>query len=302
MALGKDVAKLRHLRLEASLRNQLNKGALVAVAARSVGWAGGRSTMAIPDHVVNLFDVPVAPLTMSEVMEVVAAAIDRRDPLLIGVVNAAKVVNMGRDPALRQSVLDADIVLADGISIVWASRLLGMPLPERVTGIDLMMEMLRQGDRAGWRLYCLGATPDVLSRTIDTIAQDFPGVRIAGSHHGYFEAEDETELARSISDAKADILLVAMTSPKKEQFLARWRETLGVPVCHGVGGSFDVLAGKVQRAPEAWQRLGLEWLYRVKQEPGRLWRRYLLTNLMFLRLLAREMVHRRRRKALRNLI
>jgi len=233
---------------------------------------------------------------MPDVLDRVAEVIARRGRLLIGVVNAAKVVSMQRDEALRQSVLDADLVLADGISVVWASRALGAPLPQRVTGIDLMMEMLRRGNEAGWRVYCLGATAEVLDRTTARIAQDFPGVRIAGSHHGYFGAGDEPGLAQSIREAAPDILLVAMTSPKKEQFLARWRETLGVPVCHGVGGSFDVLAGKVQRAPDAWQRLGLEWLYRVKQEPGRLWRRYLVTNVLFCGLVLREMVRGRKRR------
>jgi N-acetylglucosaminyldiphosphoundecaprenol N-acetyl-beta-D-mannosaminyltransferase len=113
------------------------------------------------------------------------------------------------------------------------------------------------------------------------MAADYPGVQVAGSRDGYFKDAEEQAVAADIGASRADILLVAMTSPKKEKFLARWSETLGVPVCHGVGGSFDVMAGKVERAPDLWQRLGLEWLYRVKQEPRRLWRRYLVTNALF---------------------
>ena len=117
---------------------------------------------------------------------------------------------------------------------------------------------------------------------------------MVGRHHGYFTSQEEPGLVAAIADAKPDILLVGMSSPKKERFLARWGDQLGVPVCHGVGGSFDVLAGKVRRAPLAWQRLGLEWLYRVKQEPRRLWRRYLVTNTLFCAIVLSELIHRRR--------
>jgi exopolysaccharide biosynthesis WecB/TagA/CpsF family protein len=243
----------------------------------------------------ELFGIPIAPLTMPEVVERVARAVESRESLLIGVVNAAKVVNMRRDASLRRSVLEADLVLADGMSVVWAGRALGSRLPERVAGIDLMMEMLRRGNEARWSVYCLGATHDVLRRATAKIAADFPGVRIAGSHHGYFGPDDEPAIAAAIGASAADILLVAMTSPRKEEFLARWSHVLNVPVCHGVGGSFDVLAGLVRRAPAWWRRLGLEWLYRVKQEPRRLWRRYLVTNSLFVGLVLREWMHGRAR-------
>ena len=241
-------------------------------------------------EVRDLFGIPIAALTMPQMMDRVAAAIAARERLLIGVVNAAKVVNMRRDPALRQSVLDADVVVADGIGVVWASRILGAALPERVTGIDLMLQMLRRGNNEKWAVYCLGAAQDVLDGVVAHIGTYYPGVRIAGHRNGYFGAAEESEVAEAIRASRADILLVAITSPKKEQFLARWQPTLDVPVCHGVGGSFDVMAGKVERAPESWQRLGLEWLYRVKQEPGRLWRRYLVTNVLFCGLVLKELV------------
>jgi N-acetylglucosaminyldiphosphoundecaprenol N-acetyl-beta-D-mannosaminyltransferase len=154
-----------------------------------------------------------------------------------------------------------------------------------VPGIDLMFGMLRRGNEGGYRVYCLGASQDVLDTVVKRIGVDFPGVKVAGSRNGYFKEAEDEEIAKTIAAAKPDILLVAMTSPKKEKFLARWSSVMGVPVCHGVGGSFDVYAGKVQRAPEVWQRLGLEWLYRVKQEPRRLWKRYLVTNVLFLGLI-----------------
>lgn len=237
----------------------------------------------------ELFGIPLAGLSLGGAVERVRDAIETRQRLVIGVVNAAKVVNMGRDAELRESVLASDLILADGFSVVLASRLLGKPLPERVAGIDLMHAILDEGSRRGYRVYCLGATEDVLAAVRREIGRQYPGVRIAGSQHGYFGDADEASVADDIRRSAADVLLVAMTSPKKERFLGRWGATLGVPVCHGVGGSFDVLAGKVRRAPAIWQRLGCEWLYRVVQEPGRLWRRYLVTNTLFLMLLSIEM-------------
>ena len=241
----------------------------------------------------HLFGVPIDALTMDDVLDAVDAAVKRRTRLLIGVVNAAKLVNMQRDPALGRAVLDADLILADGMAVVWASRLLRRPLPERIAGIDLMQRMLGRARDRGYRVYCLGATDEVLAAAVERMRADHPGVEIVGRHHGYFAPADEPRLAEAIGAARPDILFVAMTSPKKEQFLARWSAVMNVPVCHGVGGSFDVLAGKVRRAPVAWQRLGLEWLYRVVQEPRRMWRRYLVTNTLFCGMVMGEMLRGR---------
>jgi N-acetylglucosaminyldiphosphoundecaprenol N-acetyl-beta-D-mannosaminyltransferase len=243
----------------------------------------------------ELFSIPIHAMRMEQVLDRVDETIARRGRLQIGVVNAAKIVNMRRNDLLRRSVLSSNLVLADGISVVWASRLLGRPLPERVAGIDLMMGMLRRGNVRGYRLYCLGATDEVLEKVSARLAADFPNIRLVGRQNGYFPEDAEGTVAGRIAAANPDILLVAMTSPKKEKFLARWSDRLRVPVCHGVGGSFDVFAGKVQRAPERWQRLGLEWLYRLKQEPLRLWRRYLTTNTLFCAMVLFELLRRRPR-------
>ena len=241
----------------------------------------------------ELWGVPIHAMTMDDVLGRVDAAIADRRRLRIGVVNAAKIVSMRRDEALREAVVSCDLIVADGMSVVWASRVLARPLPERVAGIDLMLAMLRRGNDRGYRVYCLGATDEVLDKVVARIAQDYPDVSVVGRHHGYFGAEEAGAVAAAVAAARADILFVAMTSPKKEQFLARWGDDLGVPVCHGVGGSFDVLAGLVRRAPESWQRFGLEWLYRVRQEPRRLWRRYLVTNTLFCALVVSEWFRRR---------
>jgi N-acetylglucosaminyldiphosphoundecaprenol N-acetyl-beta-D-mannosaminyltransferase len=241
----------------------------------------------------RLFGIPVHDVTMDGVLAIAEAAIARRRRrLLIGVVNAAKVVNMRRDESLRQAVLSADVILADGMSVVWAARLLGQRLPERVTGIDLMIRLLARGNERGWRVFLLGATDEVLETVAAQLATTNPNLRLVGWRNGYYQPEEEAAVARQIADARPDMLFVAMSSPKKEVFLGRWAAEMGVPVCHGVGGAFDVLAGKVQRAPRGWQSLGMEWLYRVVQEPRRMWKRYLVTNTIFCGLLLRELAGR----------
>lgn len=245
-----------------------------------------------PKNQIDILGVPVNSLTLSAVLDIVDDAIRVKRNLHIGVVNAAKVVNMRKDPELRTAVLESDLILADGIAVVWASKILGRPLPERVTGIDLMFGMFQRGNDKAYRVYCLGATEEVSRQVAEKLKRDYPNVVLAGRRNGYFSEAEEEEVAKNIGAAKPDILLVAMTSPKKERFMAKWNSVMNVTVVHGVGGSFDVMAGKIERAPKMWQKLGLEWLYRVKQEPGRLWRRYLITNWQFCWLTLKALIAR----------
>lgn len=243
----------------------------------------------------QLFGVPVHAATMADALALCRRAIDQQQRLLIGVVNAAKIVAMRRNALLRDSVCSADLVLADGMAVVWASRILGQRLPERVAGIDLFESLLALGSKHRYSAYFLGATQAVLDAVLQRVRTVYPGVRIVGSHNGYFGDPEADSIAKAISAAQPDMLFVAMTSPKKEIFLSTWGPHLGTRICHGVGGSFDVFAGKTRRAPRLWQQLGIEWLYRVWQEPGRLWRRYLVTNVAFVGLVLAEAVRRSRR-------
>lgn len=240
----------------------------------------------------DVLGAPVACVTLAQACEAAEHAIRERRRLLIGVVNAAKLVNMDSDSALRQAVLAADLILADGMSVVWAGRMLGGSIPERVAGIDLMEALLTAGDRAGHRFFLLGATPEVVQQVTAIVRERYPGARIAGAHHGYFAAAEEESLVARIRASEADILFAAMSSPKKEIFLHKYADALSVPVLHGVGGAFDVMAGKVRRAPGLWQRMGLEWLYRMIQEPRRLFARYFVTNTLFASRVARAWIRR----------
>ncbi|GAA3662831.1 hypothetical protein GCM10022224_028520 [Nonomuraea antimicrobica] len=243
----------------------------------------------------TVFGTVLDALTMSQVIARCVAAVAAHQRLTIGVVNAAKVVNMRTDLALRQSVLDSDLVLADGQSVVWAARVLGHRVPERVAGIDLFTELMAEGGRRGYRAYFLGATEEVLVRLLAEVRLRYPGLAVAGSRDGYFTVEESAEVAAEIAASGAELLFLGITSPKKEIFIREWGESTRARIVHGVGGSFDVLAGRTRRAPLRWQRLGLEWLYRALQEPLRLGPRYARTNGRFLLLVVREWAGVRRK-------
>lgn len=238
----------------------------------------------------DLFGLRLDAMTMPQAVARCAEALETRKRVLVGVVNAAKIVKLRSDPALRESLLECDVLFADGQAVVWASRLLGRPLPERVAGIDLFEQLLQLADRDHRSVYLLGAKPEVLATLRERVSERFPGLTIAGSRDGYFPVEDSATVADEIRSSHADMIFLGMTSPKKEIFLGTYGDSLNVPIMHGVGGSFDIMAGITKRAPERWQRLGLEWLFRVLQEPRRLWRRYLTTNAAFAWLIIKERV------------
>lgn len=238
----------------------------------------------------TLLGIDLDALTLDETAQRCVAAVDGGERLEVGVVNAAKLVRMRRDPRLREAVTGCDLVVADGQSVVWASRILRNRLPERVAGIDLFVRLMAEAELRGLSVYFLGAKRDVLDTMIERLQQRFPALTIAGSHDGYFTDADAPAIADTIAESKAQLLFLGMTSPKKENFVAEYGERTGASVLHGVGGSFDVLAGVVKRAPESWQRHGMEWLYRALQEPRRLGRRYLTTNAAFVAMVLRELV------------
>lgn len=207
-------------------------------------------------------------------------------------INAAKLVAMRSDPALREAIEGCELVNADGQSIVWASRLLGDPLPERVAGVDLMHRLLAMAEREGYGVYVLGARREVLETGIARLRRRFPDLSIAGYREGYFAEEESREVAAGIAASGAQILFVAISSPRKELWLADHAKEIGVSLAMGVGGAIDVVAGVRRRAPRSWQRLGLEWLYRLLQEPRRLSRRYLASNARFATMVLNGVVRR----------
>lgn len=242
-----------------------------------------------------MFDLPFDPLTMRETIAWIDQTLEYPgSPLQHTVLNAAKIVRATRDPFLRASIEDSDIVNVDGQAVVWAARLLGHHVPERVAGIDLMSELLQSANDRHRRVFFLGATEEIVERVVERVERELPGVIVAGRHHGYFSAAEEADVVATVAAASVDILFVAMPTPRKEEFIHRHLEHLEVRLAMGVGGSFDVLAGLTKRAPRWVQRAGLEWAYRLAQEPRRLFKRYAVTNARFVALVAGELVRRRR--------
>lgn len=232
---------------------------------------------------------PIDALTMQETVERVDDAIKEKKQLHHIAINVAKIVHMQTDRRLYDSVVSADILGADGAPLVWVSRLFGKPIPERVTGADLMQELMKLAHQNGYKAFLFGATEEVVRKTVEIYSTKYSPAVIAGFRNGYFRPQDEPSIAEAIANSGADMLFVAITSPKKEIFLHTYKEQLkNVSFIMGVGGTFDVVAGKVKRAPLWMQNMGLEWFYRTLQEPRRMWKRYLTTNTLFLYYLIRE--------------
>lgn len=202
--------------------------------------------------------------------------------------NASHLCMMRRDADLRHACQAADLAVPDGMSVVWALKLLGRPVAERVAGIDLMTRLLADGASRQARVYLLGARPEVVARVAEVCRERWPGLVVAGTRDGYFTAADHAAIVDEIRAAAPQFLFVGMPTPFKDVFCQAHRDRLQVPVVIGVGGSFDVLAGVVSRAPVAVQRLGLEWAWRLAMEPRKLWKRYLTTNTEFVWLVMRE--------------
>lgn len=236
---------------------------------------------------IELMGCPMDVASMQETVSTVREAVAARRFTQHVVVNVAKLVNMRSDPELNASVRACDIINIDGMGVVMGARFLGHDVPERVAGVDLFHELLAMSAREGFSVFLLGAKDEVVSATARKVQALYPNLQVVGHHHGYFW-DDEAALVEKIHASGAQMLFVAITSPKKENFINRWRDQLGVSFVMGVGGTFDVVAGKVKRAPLWMQNWGLEWLYRVIQEPRRMWRRYLVTNAKFALLLLQE--------------
>ena len=226
---------------------------------------------------------------MYETIQQIERAIINHKQLHHVVVNAGKIVAMQTDLQLRKSVNESDLINADGQSVVWASRILGKPLKERVAGIDLMANLVELAYKNNYKIFFFGAKEAVVQKVVETYSNQYSPNIIAGYRNGYFKKEEEQQIAKQISDSGANILFVAISSPTKENFLYENKALLrNVNFIMGVGGSFDVVAGKVKRAPMWMQKSGLEWFYRFLQEPKRMWKRYLIGNTKFLLLVFKE--------------
>lgn len=238
---------------------------------------------------IQLLNTTIDNLSMQETLALVEEKIQAGQQLHHVVVNAGKVVALQKDLELRQSVNQSHIINADGQAVVWASRFLGKPLKERVAGIDLMASLVEMAHKNNNKIFLFGAAEEVVKTVVEKYSEIYSPNIIAGYRNGYFTPSEEEEIAQQIASSGTQMLFVAITSPIKENFLYKYRDTLkNVNLIMGVGGSFDVVAGKTKRAPKWMQNAGLEWFYRFAQEPKRMWKRYLVGNSKFIYLVMKE--------------
>lgn len=225
------------------------------------------------------------PLTMS-------AALNRVEDFIAqaGSGNHAHIITLNAeiayqayyDSALRDLINRAELVTPDGIGIVWGARKLGVNVPERVTGIDLMEQICQRAANRGWRIYLLGAAPGIAEKAAHELQERYPGLAVAGFHHGYFSGSEEQEVIDDIVRTAPQILFVGLGAPRQEWWIDRYKNQLKVPVCIGVGGSMDVISGHKRRAPGWMIKLNLEWLYRLTAEPSRFKRQLVLPRFAWL--------------------
>ncbi|MBC5624101.1 WecB/TagA/CpsF family glycosyltransferase [Clostridium sp. NSJ-49] len=233
---------------------------------------------------VKFLNTFVDALTMDETLDQIQKYIESKECVQHVVINASKVNLMQENEELTKIINECPLINADGQSIVWGSKFLGNPLPERVAGIDIFTELVKVSAEKGYRPYFFGAKQEVVEEVVKIFKEKYPTLNVAGYRNGYFKEEESKNIAEEIRNSDADILFVAFSSPMKEFWIREHMDIMRVPFAMGVGGSFDVIAGKTTRAPKWMQRCGLEWFHRFIQEPKRMFRRYIIGNLKFLKL------------------
>ncbi|MCL4545314.1 MAG: WecB/TagA/CpsF family glycosyltransferase [Chloroflexi bacterium] len=240
-------------------------------------------------HRVNLLGVQIDAVEREAALSMVERAIISRRPHQVVTINVDFLKLAKQDSAYRHLLNTADLAVADGMPLVWASRMLGVPLPERITGMDIVCGLASRARHARYRFYLLGAAPGVAERAGAVLEERYPGAEVCGAYappFGSFSTSENDKMVELIQAARPDVLLVAFGAPRQDIWIREYMTRLAVPVSIGVGGTLNFLAGNIRRAPSWMQEAGLEWLFRLSQEPGRLWRRYLFGDLpIFLELL-----------------
>lgn len=218
---------------------------------------------------VSLYGVTFSKMNMADTVDYLTKAIEERRSTRVVTGNPIMLMAGLENKTFHRALATADLVVPDGAGVVWAARRVGHPVPERVAGFDLMHELLSRGDKRGWSAYLLGASPEVIAEAHTKLKERYPGVRFVGYRDGYFQDSDDAAVIRAVREANPDLLFLARSLTNQEPWLEQHQAELGVPVMMGIGGSFDVVAGKLKRAPAVFRKLGLEWLYRLLQEPSR---------------------------------
>jgi len=235
-------------------------------------------------QVTRFLDIPVAALDMEQTLSQIERYIQTGTPHQVATSDSSAIVKAREDKELADILRNASLVTPDGTGVVWMAKVLGLPIEQRVSGIDLLEKICARAAQKGWGIYLLGAEPGVPEAAAAILQQRYPGLSVVGCQHGYFSPEEEAAVISRVAALRPEILFVGFGIPIQEKWIARYKDALGVPVSIGVGGSFDVISGRLQRAPLWMQRAGLEWLYRTLQQPKRLPRLLVLPRLFLLTL------------------
>jgi N-acetylglucosaminyldiphosphoundecaprenol N-acetyl-beta-D-mannosaminyltransferase len=230
---------------------------------------------------VDILDIPVDCVTMDQAVAWADSRMHLSEPKTVIAVNPEKIMKAQTDPQLQQFLRSAGLLIPDGIGVVLATRLLGLGYAERVPGAELMPRLCALASEKGYRVFLFGASPEVNERAAAKLRNDFPTLIIAGTQHGYVQPAEMPAVLDRINRAAPDFLFIALGSPKQELWMSTYLPQLRVKVCQGVGGTFDVLAGRVRRAPWFFRCIHLEWFYRLLSQPSRLLRQTALPLFAF---------------------
>ncbi|UJF33253.1 WecB/TagA/CpsF family glycosyltransferase [Paenibacillus hexagrammi] len=233
-------------------------------AAKSVSESG---LAAIPK--IRIYGVPISKMDMKQTVAYLTQAIEQKIPHQIITANPIMVMAALEDPAYMSMMKQAELIVPDGAGVVWAAGYVGEHVAERVAGYDLLHQLMKVGEPKGWKVYLLGASREVIEAAADRLRALYPGIQLVGVRDGYFNNQQDEEVLREIEQAAPDLLFVGRSAANQEPWIAKYKNRLEIPVMMGVGGSFDVLSGKLKRAPILFQKLRLEWFYRLLQEPWR---------------------------------
>lgn len=218
---------------------------------------------------VPIYGIPFSKRSMDETVQLLTRSIEERQLTHVITANPIMIMAALDDPGYKRMMLKADLIVPDGAGVVWAAKYAGNPVAERVTGIELINRLLEQGERRHWKVYLLGTTQEIIEAAAEKLQLQYPQVRIVGCRNGFFTAEQDDEVVEAIRQAAPDLLFVARGADTQEPWIVKYKQRLNVPIVMGVGGSFDVISGRLKRAPVLFQKLRLEWLFRLLQEPKR---------------------------------
>lgn len=238
---------------------------------------------------IDVFGVKITPHSISEFVQIIDENLSgKREVIIQNGINAHVITCLQQSKKIRDAINNSQLVNIDGMSVAWALKFFGYKNIVKASCPDIFDKLIELADEKGYKIFLLGAKPDTIEYVVSNLKKKYPKLEIAGYQHGYFNKGEAEEIALRIKESKADMLFLGMSSPKKELFSDKYKELIQVPYVFGVGGLFDILSGDIKRAPEWIHNNGFEWLYRLIQEPRRLWSRYTIGVLKFLFFVLKE--------------